>query len=100
MRLAMERRYRVRDFARITGVTIKALQHYDRLGLLRPSRTPAGHRIYGERDVERVQQIVALKSIGVPLKRIKALLDKRSMSLADALTTQRAELEAQQREIG
>jgi DNA-binding transcriptional MerR regulator len=96
----MERRYRVRDFARITGVTIKALQHYDRLGLLRPSRTPAGHRIYGERDVERVQQIVALKSIGVPLKRIKTLLDKRSLSLADALTTQRAELETQQREIG
>jgi DNA-binding transcriptional MerR regulator len=96
----MERRYRVRDFAGITGVTIKALQHYDRLGLLRPSRTPAGHRIYGDRDVERVQQIVALKSIGVPLKRIKTLLNTRNAPLADALKAQRAELETQQRGIG
>lgn len=75
----MERRYRVRDFAGITGVTVKALQHYGRLGLLRPSRTPAGHRIYNDRDVERLRQIVALKSIGVPLKRIRSVLDKQSV---------------------
>jgi len=91
----MERRYRVRDFARITGVTVKALQHYDRIGLLRPSRTPAGHRIYSERDVERVRQIIALKAIGVPLKRIKAVLDGHRTSLSDALKAQRDELLAQ-----
>src|SRR5512143_3929163 len=91
----MERRYRVRDFARITGVTVKALQHYDRIGLLRPSRTPAGHRIYSDGDVERVRQIVALKSIGVPLKQIKAVLDRRTVSLADALKSQRETLAEQ-----
>jgi len=95
----MERRYRVRDCARITGVTVKALQHYDRIGLLRPSRTPAGHRIYSERDVERVGQIIALKAIGVPLKRIKAVLDGRRTSLPDALKAQREELLAQRNRI-
>jgi DNA-binding transcriptional MerR regulator len=93
----MERRYRVRDFSRITGVTVKALQHYDRLGLLRPSRTPSGHRIYSDRDVERLQQIVALKSIGVPLKKIKAVLDGNGRSLAAALKAQYASLEDERR---
>jgi DNA-binding transcriptional MerR regulator len=92
----MERRYRVRDFAQIVGVTVKALQHYDRIGLLRPSRTAAGHRIYNNRDVERVHHIIALKSIGVPLKRIKAVLDGHRVSLADALKSQR-EVLAEQR---
>ncbi|HEY7188473.1 MAG TPA: MerR family transcriptional regulator [Vicinamibacterales bacterium] len=91
----MERRYRVRDFAQIVGVTVKALQHYDRIGVLKPSRTPAGHRIYSDRDVERVRHIVALKSIGVPLKRIKAVLDGHRVSLTDALKSQREELVAQ-----
>ena len=91
----MERRYRVRDFAQIVGVTVKALQHYDRVGVLKPSRTATGHRIYSDRDVERVRQIIALKSIGVPLKRIKAVLDGHRVSLTDALKTQREELVAQ-----
>jgi len=91
----MERRYRVRDFAQIVGVTVKALQHYDRIGVLKPSRTLAGHRIYSDRDVERVRQIVALKSIGVPLKRIKAVLDGQRVSLGDALKSQREDLVAQ-----
>ena len=91
----MDRRYRVRDFARITGVTVKALQHYDRIGLLKPTRTPAGHRIYCDRDIERVQQIVALKAIGIPLKQIRAVLDRHTVSLADALKSQRAVLAEQ-----
>jgi len=91
----MERRYRVRDFAQIVGVTVKALQHYDRVGVLKPSRTAAGHRIYSDRDVDRVRQIIALKSIGVPLKRIKAVLDGQRVSLTDALKAQREELIAQ-----
>jgi MerR family transcriptional regulator, thiopeptide resistance regulator len=93
----MERRYRIRDFARITGVTVKALQHYDRLGLLRPSRTPSGHRIYSDEAIERLQQIVALKSIGVPLKQIRVVLDAGGRSLAAVLKSQHAILEDERR---
>jgi DNA-binding transcriptional MerR regulator len=70
--------YRVSDFAEKAGVTVRTLHHYDRLGLLKPSgRTEAGYRLYGERDFARLQQIVTLKFIGLPLRQIKDLLDRR-----------------------
>ena len=42
--------YRVREFAKLTGVTVKALHHYDRVGLLEPRRTRAGYRLYSAAD--------------------------------------------------
>lgn len=64
-------RYRVTAFADLTGVTVKALRHYDRLGLLRPARTNAGHRLYAMTDLARIRQIVALRFLGIPLKQIR-----------------------------
>jgi len=89
--------YRVREFAERAGVTVKALHHYDRLGLLKPQRTDAGYRIYVDRDLERLEQIVALKFIGLPLKQIKVLLDCDSLQLPAALRLQHAELEDKRR---
>jgi DNA-binding transcriptional MerR regulator len=88
----VRRRYRVREFARLTGVTVKALQHYDRLGLLKPARTDAGHRLYSEPDRERLDQIVALKFFGIPLKRIQKVLAGADVPLAEALRVQREAL--------
>ena len=65
------RTYRAREFARLAGVTVRALHHYDRLGLLKPQRTQAGYRVYSEEDLKALEQIVALKFIGLPLKKIK-----------------------------
>ena len=87
----MRRHYRVREFAHLTGVTVKALQHYDRLGLLRPTRTAAGHRLYSEPDRERLDQILALKFLGVPLRRIQGVL-AGDVRLSDALCAQREAL--------
>ena len=67
------RTYRTAAFAALAGVTPRALRHYDRLGLLKPRRTTAGYRIYTERDLETLEEIVALKFIGVPLKSIPAI---------------------------
>ena len=89
--------YRVHEFAERAGVTVKALHHYDRLGLLKPRRTDTGYRIYVDRDLERLEQIVALKFIGLPLKQIKALLDRDALQLPAALRLQRAELEDKRR---
>jgi DNA-binding transcriptional MerR regulator len=89
--------YRIHEFAERAGVTVKALHHYDRLGLLKPRRTDTGYRIYVHRDLERLEQIVALKFIGLPLKQIKALLDRDALQLPAALRLQRAELEAKRR---
>ena len=89
--------YRVREFAELAGVTVKALHHYDRLGLLKPRRTAAGYRVYSTSDLERLQQIVALKFLGVPLKKMRAVLDRDPLPLEAAFRTQREVLEDKRR---
>ena len=90
----MAKLYRVREFAELAGVTVRALHHYDRLGLLRPQKTDAGYRLYAEKDLERLEQIIALKFLGLPLKQMKVvLLDPKALDLVDALRLQRAVLE-------
>jgi DNA-binding transcriptional MerR regulator len=92
--------YKVREFAEKAGVTVRALHHYDRLGLLKPSgRTEAGYRLYSERDFARLQQIVTLKFIGLSLGEIKALLDERELDLAQTLRLQRRLLEEKRRQV-
>ena len=85
--------YRVGEFATMTDVTVRALQHYDRLGLLKPARTESGHRVYADADKQRVRHILALRAIGMSLQQIAELLDAPSARLAEALQAQRARLE-------
>lgn len=91
--------YRVHEFAELAGVTAKALYHYDRLGLLRPRRSAAGYRIYEERDLERLAQIVALRFLGLPLKEIRSLLGKDGLKLPEALRAQKAVLEERRQRL-
>ena len=69
--MKLSKTYQIQEFAELTGVTVKALHHYDRLGLLKPQRAYSGYRLYVERDLERLEQIVALKFLGFPLKKSK-----------------------------
>jgi MerR family transcriptional regulator, thiopeptide resistance regulator len=86
--------YQARQFAVRAGVTVRALHHYDRLGLLKPSgRTSAGYRLYAESDLARLQQIVTLKFIGFPLKQIKDLLSRKPFDLPAMLRLQRRIIE-------
>jgi MerR family transcriptional regulator, thiopeptide resistance regulator len=87
------------QFAELAGVTVRTLHHYDRLGLLRARRTESGYRVYRESDLERLEQIVALKFVGLPLKRIKTLLDRDNLELAEALPRQRLVLEEKRKLI-
>lgn len=90
--------YQANQFARRAGVTVRTLHYYDRMGLLRPSgRTHAGYRLYAGRDLARLEQIVALKFIGFPLKQIRELLDRRPLDLAATLRMQRAIMEEKRR---
>lgn len=90
---------RIRDFAERVGVTAKALRHYERLGLLKPRRTAAGYRMYSNSDRTRLDQIVALKFLGIPLREIPALLNHPEPSLAQALRRQRTCLEKKKGEL-
>lgn len=92
--------YQASEFAALTGVTVRALHHYDRLGLLKPSgRTASGYRLYGAGDVTRLQQIVTLKFIGLSLKQIKEVLGRESFDLATALRLQREILGEKRRQL-
>ena len=95
----MGKYYKIHEFAKHAGVTVKALHHYDRLGLLQPGRTEAGYRVYCERDLETLEQIVALKFLGIPLRQIGVVL-KRAAQLPDALRLQRRALEEKHALLG
>ena len=95
-----ERLYRASEFAARAGVTVRALHHYDRAGLLRPTgRTGAGYRLYGARDFARLQQILTLKFIGLPLEEIRRLFERRALGLAETLRLQREALAEKRRQI-
>ena len=64
-----------------TGLSVRALHHYEKIGLLVPSgRTESGHRLYAEEDVMRLQQIASLRSLGFSLAEIREFLDASSFS--------------------
>jgi DNA-binding transcriptional MerR regulator len=93
----MDRTYRVAEFARLTKVTVRALHHYDKIGLLAPSgRTPSRYRVYTDKDLFRLQQIVTLKFLGLSLDQIgRALARPRSV----VLRSMRLQAEAVEKEI-
>jgi DNA-binding transcriptional MerR regulator len=87
----------IQEFAEQAGVTVRTLHHYDRLGLLSPRRNESGYRLYSDRDLERLEQIVALKFLGLPLKQIRHLLVREAGDLPMALHIQRVVLEGKRR---
>lgn len=77
------------------GVTVRALHHWDEIGLARPSlRTAAGYRLYTAGDLERLHRIVVYREIGLDLDRIRAILDDSSTDVPGALRAQRAQITA------
>ena len=84
--------YTVQKLARLAGISPRALRHYDQIGLLVPRRVASsGYRIYGAQEVERLQQILLYRRLGVPLDAIRALLDAPAF---DAEVALHAHLEA------
>jgi DNA-binding transcriptional MerR regulator len=88
----MSSSYRIGEFAKLAGVTVRALHHYDRIGLLKPQRGSSRSRLYRQEDLEHLEQIAALKFLGIPLQEIKLLLKHGPLSLVDALHVQREAL--------
>jgi len=90
---------KIQEFAKRGGVSIRALRHYDSLGLLKPSaRSRSGYRLYEESDLQRLHQIVALKSFGLSLTDIRRAL-RNEASLPAALARQMQSLLEQRRLI-
>src|SRR5262249_50642110 len=92
--------YKVGELARLAGVSVRTLHHYEAIGLLVPSsRTPSGHRVYSGGDVERLMRITALTGLAFSLDEVRTALDDASWTpkrlIELHLERARAALEAQ-----
>lgn len=87
---------KVGQLARHTGLTVRTLHHYDSIGLLSPSaRSDAGYRLYSRADVARLQQIQALRQLGMPLADIGTCLASSGISPLTIIDRQLAALDRQ-----
>ena len=90
--------FRIQEFAKLAGVTVRALHHYDRLRLLSPAhRSERGYRLYCHEDLSRLERILVLRYLGLSLQEIAALLhgagsSAGAESLNATLARQRAAL--------
>ena len=86
--------FRIGEFARRAGVTIRTLRYYDKRGLLKPSAwSESGQRLYTELDYARLQQIMTLKLIGLSLDEIRSLPTNDITQIEQLLDRQRKVLE-------
>lgn len=86
-----EASYTVGAVARLSGVTVRTLHHYDEIGLLVPGhRTTAGYRRYSEPDLERLHQILSYRELGFSLDQIAAILSEPETNTIDHLRRQHA----------
>ena len=92
--------YSIQQLSRLSGVTTRALRWYDKIGLLKPSgRTEGGYRLYGPAEVDRLQDILYYRALGVELARIRKCLDNPSFDRLAVLRGHLAALEEEQGRI-
>jgi DNA-binding transcriptional MerR regulator len=89
----------IRDVARRTGLTSRALRFYEARGLLKPLRTYSGRRLYGRGELERIQQILALKRAGLTLAQIGKLTARGNMDLRAIVDAQLKTIEERKAEL-
>ena len=68
----------VKDVSEISGVSIRTLRYYDEIGLLKPTElSDAGYRLYDNKALERLQEIMFFKELEIPLEDIKKIMDSQ-----------------------
>lgn len=84
----------VKGVSEITGVSIRTLRYYDEIGLLKPAElTDAGYRLYDNRALERLQEIMFFKELEIPLEDIKKIMDNPNYDKEQVLLAQKTVLE-------
>ena len=92
----MEVEYTVEKLARLAGVSARTLRYYDEIGLLHPARiSSSGYRIYGETQVDTLQQILFYRELGMELSKIAETMKAEGFSRMAALRSHLQELQAQ-----
>ena len=81
--------YTIGKLSKNTGVTVRTLDYYDEIGLMKPSsKTEGGHRLYSEDDVLRLERILALKYMGFSLEQIKDILENSTSTWQESIQQQ------------
>lgn len=84
----------VKEMSEITGVSIRTLRYYDEIGLLKPTQlTEAGYRLYDNKSLEKLQQIMFFRELEIPLTDISNIMDNPDYDKEQALLTQKSLLE-------
>lgn len=94
--------YSIGEFSRGTGTTIRTLQYYDEIGLLKPEKNvSSGHRVYKGKDILELQKIVSLKVLGYSLEEISVMLKMPSLNvnLKETLEQQSKAFEEKRKQI-
>lgn len=90
----------VKEISDATGISVRTLHYYDEIGLLKPTeKSDAGYRLYDERALETLQQILFFREFDLPLKEIKAVLDEPSRNRSEVLHMQRRMLQAKKERL-
>ncbi|MDE6640067.1 MAG: MerR family transcriptional regulator, partial [Acetatifactor sp.] len=80
----------ISQIAKLTGISIRTLQYYDEIGLLKPSElTSSGYRLYDDEALQTLQQILFFKELGFRLKEIKEILEKPDFDRITAFKKQK-----------
>ena len=84
----------VKEVSKITGVSIRTLRYYDEIGLLKPTGlTEAGYRLYDNKAIEKLQEIMFFKELEIPLTDIKKIMEHPDYNKEQALFAQKSLLE-------
>lgn len=93
-------KYTIKKLAEMTGITTRTLRYYDDINLLKPSEVNENnYRIYDEKNVNKLQQILFYRSLNFPLQEIKKIMDDPNFSRIDALKQQQQLLLQEQEKI-
>ncbi len=85
---------KIGELAKLVGISVRSLHHYDELGLLKPGGgRKSQHRFYNHADVARLQQIISLKSIGFSLAEIKQCFQNRNFDLKTSIAMHKEMIE-------
>jgi DNA-binding transcriptional MerR regulator len=86
--------YTIKQIGTMAGISNRTLHHYDAIGLLEPAKSESnGYRQYSDADLIRLQQILFYRELGMPLEKIKRILDNPAFDTLQALEEHRAALE-------
>ena len=96
----MNLEYTISSLSKLAGVSTRTLRYYDEVGLLKPKRlSSSGYRIYGEHEIDLLQQILFYKELDLPIEQINSIVNSKNFDCVGALYEHKKKLLEKQKQI-